>query len=71
MKKVITHDAITDSEKHFPYKDLLDIDYFKKYRKFYYEMPKRGYQLGPRNYYNLLLYINEIHVYNEQHAKGF
>lgn len=60
-----------DSEKQFPYKDLLDIDYFKKYRNSYYEMPKRGYQLGPRNYLNLLLYISEIHDYNEQHAKGF
>ncbi len=71
MKKIITHDVITDSEKQFPYEDLLDFDYFRKYRKFYYEMPKRGYQLGPRNYFNLLHYIEEIHDYNEQHAKGF
>jgi hypothetical protein len=71
MEKMITHDAITDSEKQFPYEDLLDLDYFKKYRNSYYEMPKRGYQLGPRNYFNLLLYINEIRDYNQQHAKGF
>jgi hypothetical protein len=68
---MIEHDAITDSEKEFSYKELLDLEYFKKYRNAYYEMPKRGYQLGHRNYYNLLLYINEIHDYNEQHAKGF
>jgi hypothetical protein len=71
MEKMITHDAVTDSEDQFPYKDLLELDYFKKYRNSYYEMPIRGYQLGPRNYYNLLLYINEIHDYNEQHARGF
>ena len=71
MEKMILHDAVTDSEKEFPYTELLDLDYFKKYRNAYYEMPKRGYQLGPRNYFNLLLYINEIHDYNKQHAKGF
>ena len=65
------HDAITNSEKEFPYTALLDLDYFKKYRNSYYDMPKIGFQLGPRNYYNLLMYINDIHDYNEQHAKGF
>ncbi len=68
---MIINDAITDSEKTFPYKKLLEHDYFKKYRNAYYEMPKRGYRLGPRNYYNLLLFISEIHDYNMQHAKGF
>jgi len=71
MEKMILHDAVTDSEKEFPYTELLDLDYFKKYRNAFYEMPKRGYQLGTRNYFNLLLYINEINDYNEQHAKGF
>ncbi len=66
-----THDAVTDSEKQFPYNDLLDIDYFKKYRYSYYDLPKRGYQLGHRNYLNLLHYIEEIHEYKEQHANGF
>lgn len=68
---MIINDAITDSEKAFPHKELLDFAYFKKYRNAYYEMPKRGYQLGPRNYYNLLLFISEIDDYNTQHAKGF
>lgn len=71
MDKMITNDAITDSEQKFPYQELLNTDYFKKYRNAYYEMPKRGFRLGPRNYYNLLLYINEIHDYNKQHANGF
>ena len=68
---MIINDAIADAEQGFPFKELLEIEYFKKYKNAYYEMPKRGYQLGPRNYYNLLLYINEIEDYNEQHAKGF
>ncbi len=66
-----THDAITDSEKQFPYKDLLDLEYFKKYRYSYYNNPKLGYHLTPRNYLNLLHYIEEIHDYEEQHARGF
>ncbi len=68
---LVANDAITDSEKEFPYKELLNLNYFKKYRNFYYKMLECGYQLCPRNYYNLLLYINEIHEYNEQHANGF
>jgi len=71
MEKMIVNDAVTASEKEFPYAELLDLDYFKKYRNSYYEMPKRGYQLGPRNYFNLLLYITEIYDYNEQHSMGF
>lgn len=34
-------------------------------------MPKRGYQRGIRNYLNILKYIQEIHEYNEQHARSF
>ncbi|MHC4270514.1 MAG: hypothetical protein ACYSTS_18935 [Planctomycetota bacterium] len=70
-RKMTTHDAVTDSERQFPYKELFDIDYFKKYRYSYYENPKHGFQLGPRNYFNLLQYILDIHDYNEQHAMGF
>jgi hypothetical protein len=65
------NDEITAAEDGFPFPDLLNIDYFKKYKDAYYEMPKRGYQRGHRNYYNLLLYISEIYEYNEQHARGF
>lgn len=71
MTNMIINNAITDFEKEFAYKDLLDLDYFKKYRNAYYEMSKYGFQHGPRNYYNLLLYINEIVGHNEQHANGF
>jgi len=68
---MIIIDSVTDYEKKFPFKELLELDYFKEYRDAYYEIPKSGFQLGPRNYYNLLLYITEINDYNEQHAKGF
>jgi hypothetical protein len=65
---MIINDAITNSEKYFPFKELLDLDYFKKYKNAYH---KSGLQPSPRNYYNLLCYIKEIAEYNEQHAKGF
>jgi len=68
---MIIDDEITISEKHFPYKDLLDLDYLKKYRECYYDMRKLGFQLGPRNYHNLLLHIHEIHDYNKNHSNGF
>ena len=29
LGKMIINDAITDSEKGFPYKELLNLDYFK------------------------------------------
>lgn len=50
---------------------MLDLEYFKKYRYSYYNNPKLGYHLTPRNYLNLLHYIEEIHDYEEQHARGF
>lgn len=66
-----TRDAVTDAEHSFPYLNLLELEYFQKYRYAYYEMPKRGFQLGPRNYLNLLKFITEIFEYKKQHANGF
>jgi len=71
MDNIISIDEITYSEHNFPYQELLATDYFKNYRDAYYKMPKLGLPLTPRNYFNLLLYIKEIHAYNKQHAKGF
>lgn len=71
MNQMIVNDAVTDSEKSFPYPDLLRIGYFEKYKKLYYKMIEHGSQLEPRNYHNLLKYIHEIHKYNEQHARAF
>ncbi len=67
IDEMIINDTIANLERQFPYSELLNLDYFKKYRNAYYQ----GYQRGPRNYYNLLLYLCEIHTYNEQHARGF
>jgi len=68
---MIINDAIANLERQFPYSELLKLDFFKKYRDHYYDMQNNGYQREPRNYYNLLLYLSEIHAYNEQHARGF
>jgi len=66
-----TQDEITSLEENFPYPELLKISFLDKYRYIYYEMPKRGFQRGVRNYLNLLKYLAEIHEYNEQHARSF
>jgi len=71
MPHFISHDAVDDAERIFPFPDLLECEYFKKYRNAFYRMREEGYQLGVRNYLNLLNYINEIYEYNEQHARGF
>jgi hypothetical protein len=71
MAQFISHDAIDDAEGVFPFSDLLEYQYFKKYKKAYYRMVELGYQLGFRNYFNLLKYIAEISEYNKQHARGF
>lgn len=71
MAQSISHDAIDDEEGVFPFSDLLESEYFKKYKKAYYCMRDLGDQLGFRNYFNLLNYITEIFECNEQHARGF
>ena len=71
MAQFISHDAIDDAEGVFPFSDLLENEYFKKYKKAYYRMLELGYQLGFRNYFNLLNYITEIFEYNEQHVRGY
>ena len=71
MAQFISHDQIDDTEGVFPFSDLLESAYFKKYKKAYYRMRELGYQLLFRNYFNLLSYITEIFEYNEQHARGF
>jgi hypothetical protein len=68
---MIADNEITKTERHFPYKKLLSTEYMQKYRYSYFEMPKRGFQRGARNYYNLLRYIEEINEFNEQHARSF
>jgi|GEM_PF-1671358 len=71
MPHFITHDAVDDAESIFPYSELIVSDYFRKYRTAYFEMIDKGFQIGKRNYLNLLQYISEIYTYNEQHTNGF
>ncbi len=64
-------DAVDDAERDFPFPDLIETEYFKKYKNAYYRFLEKGYQLGIRNYFNLIDYLNEIYEYNRQHAMGF
>jgi len=59
------------SEKNFPFKDLLETDYFKNYKQNFISDIKYQNMNNKRNYHNLLKYINEIYEYNEQHANSF
>lgn len=64
-------DAVDDAERDFPFSDLIDSEYFMKYKRAYYKWPKEGIPLGVRNYFNLINYLSEIYEYNKQHAMGF
>ena len=47
VSDAITDDAITDLERLFPFKELLKLDYFQKYRRFYYRYNDEGRQIHP------------------------
>ncbi len=64
-------DIVDDKENSFPLSELLETEYFKKYKNGYYRCRDEGCQIGERNYINLLTYLTEIYEYNEQHARGF
>lgn len=64
-------DAVDDAEKNFPFPELIETEYFRKYKNAYYRFMRQGLQLGIRNYYNLINYLSDIFEYNEQHAMGF
>ena len=63
--------AVTDAEGQFPIKQLLDYDYFRKYRRSYDKSREMGLLNPCRNYLNLLDSLTDIHSYNAQHAKSF
>ena len=71
MADFIVSDAITDLEQRFPLKDLLALDYFQKYRHWYYRCQNEGRQIHLRNYYNLLQFLTEIHEYQLNDARTF
>ena len=63
--------VVTDAERQFPISDLLDSEYFKKYRRAYDRSREIG-RLNPyRNYVSLLDSLADIHDYNSRHARSF
>jgi hypothetical protein len=68
--RFVISDAVTDLERRFPLKELLGVEYFKKYRLAYYKQRELGAQIGGRNYYNLLKFVAEIHEYRPEDAKA-
>lgn len=66
----VVSDAITDLEDRFPFKELLTVEYFKKYRAAYYKQRELGIQVHTRNYYNLLKFLDEIHAYRVGDARS-
>ena len=71
MADFVVSDAITDLEQQFPVKDLLALDYFQKYRRYYYRCQNEGWQIPPRNYYKLLQFLADIHEYRPDDAQTF
>jgi hypothetical protein len=71
MNEFITSDIVTDREAQFALAGLLTCDYFKKHREGYYAAREAGCLNRHRNYITLLENLNDIHDYNEQHAKSY
>lgn len=69
---IVVTDEIDQREQLFPFPKLLSLKYFQKYRFNYYEFKKQGGFSQPiRNYYNLLLYLQEVHEYSNDDAATF
>jgi len=64
-------DIVTNREKRFAFRELLESDYFQKYRRGYYSSRTQGLLNPHRNYVKVLTYLDEINEYNEQHAKSY
>jgi hypothetical protein len=64
-------DAVSQLEDRFPFKDLLSLDYFRRYRKGYYDLRQHGWQVPLRNYCTLLEYLTDIHEYSAEDASSF
>ncbi len=71
MSDFITSDILTDYENQFALADLLKCEYFKQQKEDYYAAREAGCLNRYRNYVALLEDLEEIHAYNEQHAKSF
>ncbi|MCP3678043.1 MAG: hypothetical protein GY721_10765 [Deltaproteobacteria bacterium] len=71
MNEATVEDIVIDREKRFAFPELLSNEYFQKYRRGYYSSREQGLLAWHRNYVNLLTFLDEMHEYNEQHAKSF
>lgn len=71
MSDFIMSDVVTDYENQFALADLLNCEYFVRQRAGYYAAQEAGCLSRYRNYVTLLEDLQDIHSYNEQHAKSF
>lgn len=71
MKNPIIRTSLDLLEDSFDYQELLDSNYFKKYRKGYEFKKEAGGKIGARNYITLLTYLKEIAEYNKTHANSY
>jgi hypothetical protein len=71
LSDFITSDIVTDRENQFALPELLKCDYFKRQRQGYYRARDAGCFNHYRNYVTLLEDLDDIHAYNEQHAKSY
>jgi len=71
MSESDAEDIVTACEKRFTFQELLNNDYFQKYRRGYYSFREQGLLNPHRNYVRLLTYLDEINEYNGQHADSY
>lgn len=71
LNDFITSDIVTERENEFALPDLLKCDYFKRQRQGYYRAREVGCLNPYRNYVTLLEDLDDIHDYNEQHARSY
>jgi len=64
-------DIVTNYENQFALADLLNCEYFVRQRAGYYAAQEAGCLSRYRNYVTLLEDLQDIHSYNELHAKSF
>ena len=65
------YDEIKESESKFAFKELLGLEFFKDYKDRYKWQKDQGVINPYRSYLALLGNIDEINIYNKQHANKF
>jgi hypothetical protein len=71
MNNPIIRDEVDLAETHFPFPKLLQLEFFSQMRTVYRKLRADGLTFGDRNYLMLLCCLNEIHEYDQQHAKSY